>query len=450
MLRPASAFGIALFALQTGCAGAPGRTAIERGQFANFRAAVSGKYAAGHLTNAEAAELARASLEQTFEKASPEDAKRLRDLESCARDVDDVLARRTKWNDGVAGEAWLLRVTSNAVDASDVDANPNDARDSIRAITVLRLDGKDDFAKLRDALERDASAVVRRAAVRRLAAAKTQDAADALVEVARVDPDVWVRAEAVRGLRFASHARGDTVANRLRDLWAGADDGLRQDIAGAWTERGVFENGGREAVRELIARESSPGAIAAAGRVLRQREFAKEKELQDMASALVIRAAESGGRREALHAMAVAPIGECGSDEARCERQAAFVRALERRAYDVKAPSEPDVRTAALARVAESPPKRAAAIQALEAIASVPGEAGLPARSALARLSDTRIQAWIEKDLLSTEASSRLAGARALSALGRSARGVLLLADTDVSVRTQAACVLIQGARSSR
>lgn len=33
-----------------------------------------------------------------------------------------------------------------------------------------------------------------------------------LIEVARVDPDVWVRAEAVRAIGFAREARGDSVA----------------------------------------------------------------------------------------------------------------------------------------------------------------------------------------------------------------------------------------------
>jgi len=54
-----------------------------------------------------------------------------------------------------------------------------------------------------------------------------------------------------------------------------------------------------------------------------------------------------------------------------------------------------------------------------------------------------RVQAWIEQDLASEDASTRLLAASALSSLGRAARGAPLLVDKDPRVRARAACTML-------
>lgn len=103
-------------------------------------------------------------------------------------------------------------------------------------------------------------------------------------------------------------------------------------------EAGLRQDGGREALRELLARETGPAAISAAGSVLRQRDFAEDVELANSAVAILLRALEAhGGRREAVHAAAVVSLGACGDDAAACERTKGY-RALHKRAFDSAGP----------------------------------------------------------------------------------------------------------------
>jgi hypothetical protein len=110
------------------------------------------------------------------------------------------------------------------------------------------------------------------------------------------------------------------------------------------------------------------------------------------------------------------------------------------------------VRVAVLARLASSPPDRAAAVEALEGLAAprpelAPSPTASRARLALAEAGDLRVQAWVEADLVAPDAATRLAAATALAALGRAARATPLLADGDPGVRTRAACAVLLGVR---
>ncbi|MFO0677224.1 MAG: HEAT repeat domain-containing protein [Polyangiaceae bacterium] len=432
-----------------GCGGVPGTRAIANGDFPTFRKDVGGSYRLGRLTNHDAAELARASLEGLFRAPRSDDRERLDDLAACARDLDDVFARRAEAPDAIGAEAALARVVAGSRSPGDFDVRADDPRDAARAIHVLGLDGEDDARNVVGFLERDPSPVVRRAAVRVLGKARTPAAADALVEAARVDPEPWVRAEAVRAVGFASHAGGDTVANRLRDLWDHADDGLRQDVANAWTEPAVFSHGGRDALRVLLARETGPAAIAAAGSILRRHELRDDREIVAAAWSIVLRAILAGSKREQVHGIAVAPDRPCPDGGRTCDDAKALRLALEKRAYD-SPDGDADVTTAARARLAADDGTRQRAVAALVEEARVPGASGRTARNALARLGDPRVQAWIESDLVSPDSAARSDAGRALADLGRSARAVPLLADPDVRVRTRAACWLVRGARTNR
>jgi hypothetical protein len=237
----------------------------------------------------------------------------------------------------------------------------------------------------------------------------------------------------------AGKPRAGELALRLRDLEPTADDGVREDVAVAWALSPVFEAGGREALRVAIASEHGPGALAAAGVVLRT--ASKDAELSASATALLSRTITDGSRRDRMHALAIVrPTG------------AALVALREA----AKNQDDDDVRVAALARLLDSPPDRDAAVRELEAVAGYGVRGGddaarhalaARARYALASAGDVRIQAWIEQDLRAAGAERRLGAASALAALGRSARAAPLLADDDASVRTRAACTLLVAAR---
>jgi hypothetical protein len=105
------------------------------------------------------------------------------------------------------------------------------------------------------------------------------------------------------------------------------------------------------------------------------------------------------------------------------------------------------IKVAALSRLLDSMPDRVHPTRDLEAIAGRKDDPlASRARFALASAGDVHIQAWIEGDLASSDPLARIVAVDALAALGRAARGAPLLADSDPSVRTRAACTLLVAA----
>ncbi len=425
--------------------------AAEHGDEARLRAEIADRHARGKLTNGEAAELSRAVAEREIATAKDEASAlaRLRDTRACAADLDDALAERMKKRDAAGAEAALSRLEDGKLSEGDARDWLGDADDRWRAVATRTLHRDDDRAARQKAMV-DPSPRVRRSAIR--AAAKAEDPADLdlLMETARVDPDLLLRNEAlrassaiVRGLGDAGKARAAELATRLRDLWTTGDDAIREDVAVAWALSPVWENGGREALRVTIASGKGPGAIQAAGVIVRARR--DDAEMAASASAILARTIEGGSYRERLQALAIARL-----DPQELE-------AIRKAAKD----DDREIRIAALARLLESKPDHDAAVKELETFAGfgVKGsstaniddgrarELASQARYALASDGYLRIQAWIEEDLASADPSRRAQAASALAAMGRAARAAPLLTDPDVSVRTRAACTMIVAAR---
>ncbi|GAC1543783.1 MAG: hypothetical protein NVS3B10_07970 [Polyangiales bacterium] len=434
-----------------GC-GSPAYRAAERGDSARLRTEIAGKHEQGRVSNGEAACLARAVATREVVSAKNDTAatSRIRESRACAAELDDALEERMKTHDGAGAEAALARLEDGRLSDGSARDFLADADDRWRAVGTRTLH-RDDDRKRRQQAILDPSPRVRRSAIR--AAGEARDAADLdlLFETARVDPELLLRNEALRAMSQilrgdAANARAAEHVNRLRDLWTSGDDAIREDIAVAWALSPVFESGGREALRVEIARSRGPGAIAAAGVVLRTAP--KDAELTSSASALLARTITEGSGRDRLHALALArPNGGT----------AAELEAIRKVAKD----EDLDVKVPALARLLDSKADHDAALKELEAIAGrgVTTRSGPPsddghireaaarARLALAQAGDLRIQAWIEQDLGSSEPNRRLGAASALAALGRSARAVMLLADPDASVRTRAACTMLVASR---
>jgi hypothetical protein len=272
-------------------------------------------------------------------------------------------------------------------------------------------------------------------AVRRQAARAARDAADpsdlnALAEVARVDPEPLVRTEAVRAIAALPPVSGSRTANLLSDLWTVGDDGLREDIARAWSGASVWAAGGRQALENAIASQHGPGVVEAAAAVLGRHD--PVDDLSNLAAAEMARSIASGSEVTRLQALAEAPLDNLDVLAA------------------VKAASKDEdraVRIAALGRLAEHD---RGAMEELEGLARPGQRLGSRARLALALAGDRRAQAWIERDLEAPSPAERLAAATGLAALGLAARGAPLLADEDPSVRDRAACTIVMASRVAR
>jgi hypothetical protein len=276
--------------------------------------------------------------------------------------------------------------------------------------------------------------------VRRQAARAAHDAGDAadlgaLGEAARLDPEPIVRTEAVRAMAALPASASGQAADMLRDLWTAGDDGLREDIALAWAAPAIWDAGGREALRVLVAGGRGPGAIEAAAAILHHRDASPEST--QAAVGQLVRSIEIGPRVTRMQALAQAPLDR--SD---------LLTAVEKAASD----DDLEIRVGALSRIAgvASGPRQAAAVAALEALAQPGGDVAQRARFALASARDRRVQAWIEGDLRAPAPEDRLGAATSLAMMGVPARAAPLLADADAAVRVRAACTIVMAARSER
>jgi hypothetical protein len=272
--------------------------------------------------------------------------------------------------------------------------------------------------------------------VRRAAARAARDARDpgdglALADAARRDPEPIVRTEAVRSIAVLPAAADSRNADVLRDLWTAGDDGLREDIALAWSGPELWGAGGREALRIVVASDHGPGVVEAAAAVLRRGDA--QGELAEVAMAQLVRALQRGPTQTRLQALAQSPVA---------------AKELRPIVQEMADSDDGDIRVAALARLANE--KDARAVEKLEALAQPGSPLALRARMALASAGDRRVQAWLESDLVASESSDRLAAATALASLGVAARAAPLLADPDARVRTRAACAILLAERRDR
>ncbi len=243
------------------------------------------------------------------------------------------------------------------------------------------------------------------------------------------------RSGAHRAYRRRPRAGRDRRAGRrgeaARPGGASADEPLREDIASAWASPALWSVGGRDELRILVSQAGGPAAIEAAGAALRGSN--RDAEVDLAATALLARTIAAAGKRshrERVHAIAVAP-----------RPAGPVLDAL----HDAAKDADVTIQVAALARLVEVAAEREASIKALEAIAGDKARAAAASRAALALsiAGDARIQAWIEADLASPDATTRFGAVTALAALGRAGRAAPVLADADPSLRTRAACTLL-------
>jgi hypothetical protein len=427
--------GALVAALSGACAASPAMRAAERGDHAALRDAIASRERGGTLSNGDAASLAREVADHELRSAPPAEASdRIRDALACAHELDDALADRMRVHDAPGAEAALARIEGRGLSLGDARVFVGDFDSRWRAVGVRALVRPDDRAlRLRALVDDDPF-------VRRQAARAARDAADAadlgpLGEAARLDPEPIVRTEAVRALAALPPSPSGQTADLLRDLWTGGDDGLREDIALAWAAPSIWNAGGKEALRVLVASGRGPGAIEAAAAVLRHGDASAESA--QAAVGQLARSIDTGPRLTRLQALAQSPLD-----------RGDLLAAVQKAASD----DDLEVRVGALSRLAGagSGPTQASAVAALEALAQPGGAVAQRARFALASARDRRVQAWIEGDLSASAPEERLGAATSLAMLGVPARAAPLLADASATVRVRAACTIVMAARSER
>ncbi len=413
------------------CASSPAMRAAESGDRAALKTAVDQQEKSASLSNHEAAALAltvaNREVRDATGSAGPD---RVHDVWSCAHELDDALAERMRTHDDAGAEAALARVDGRGLDVDALRDYLGDPAPLWRAAGTRSLVRQEDHAARLQALL-DPDPHVRRQAARAARDATDPNDLEPLAEAARVDPEPLVRTEAVRAIAALTPLPSDDAANALRDLWPTGDDGLREDIALAWAAPALWDAGGPEALRIIVASEHGAGAVEAAAAVLRHKDVGGDVTASALAQ--LVRAIEQGAPSTRQQAIAQAPLE-------RAELLAAVKKAAEG--------DDDDVRVAALARLVGPPARGGATLQQLEAFAQPGSPLSRRARFALASAGDRSVQAWLEQDLTSERAFDRLSAATALASLDASARAAPLLADVDPSVRARAACTLLMAARS--
>lgn len=414
--------------LGAGCAGSQATTLVREGRLTEARTAYAEDLAEGDASDERARELAREVLLRDVRGAKgAAGVATLRAVARCARHVGDALADKASGGDETAGEAALLRLEAGA-DASEratYAARRGEPAFRVAGTRALVLHGPEGVA--RRAAFQDPDPAVRRAALAAAAEAAEPADVEALLEVARVDPEPLAQSLALRAL---GRIGGDRVSLALADRYVTADETLRQGIVAAWSSPACFDAGGRTELLRVADGEGAPAIAAAHALVSHGGAGAAD------ATARLARAIDEGLSRDRLYALAVAPL-----------RDAGVAKAVRAAAEDADEP----VRIAALSRLYEASAAEGGANAAERKSAEVEllrvGEADTAsartARRALALAHHPRLLPWLTRDAASRDASKRAEAGELFVELGDLAQAAALTLDGELLVRARVACAVL-------
>jgi hypothetical protein len=409
--------------LLSSCAGVSASTrAAQQGDFVALRAAIASERDRCVLDRDDVRKLAKLVAERELLRSPPaQTLARIDEARACARPLSDTLETLARGTDDVAAAATLALFENRTGDKDGElrlrrhGASPNPLW---RAVAARAAVGEE-LGPARRTFYSDTDERVRLAALR--AALEKGDHADrrALLETARLDPNPLARALASRAL--GGVADGESVL-ALRDLYARADEGLRQSIVDAWGQSEAAAAGGiRELVRVAETERGTP-PIEAGWVLLR---FTRTEDAPAVGTRALLRAMGDGLTRDRVLAIYDAPIADPRVLEAL--RKAATA-------------TDPAVKVAALSRLLESRAAHGEAQRALEALSK---SGSREAVYVLARVGDRSAAREVAKDLRASDAETKLAAARLLIGMGEFDRAADLLADGDAHVRMSAACAAL-------
>lgn len=418
-----------------GCGASPAMRALEDGHLEGLRALVTDDLQHGRLGMSNAVSLARAIARSEVLRANgDEGAQRMRELRSCAGEVEGELSHRADKRDplGAAAASVLLEAGLSSPDAYRrwARAAPGSPEAAWRPLGARGLISSDD-GELRRELMADGDEEVRRGALRASIDAGDPFDTEPVLEAARVDPSPTARAQAIRA---AGALGGERAVLALKDLWPRADGPVREAIVAAWASRGSWETGGRREIVWVVETQRGLPALAAASALLRTGGRANGE-----AVGVMERAVNEGPTGDRVRAIDVAPL-----------RIPALRQAVN------KAEADPDevVAVAAMTRRLEAPPEdggaaersseREALIAKLLPIATGTGTGAMGAKGALARAKVKRVAPILERDGAASDAKLRVDAGTALAVLGDFSHAAVVAADPEPQVRTAVSCAILR------
>ncbi len=412
-----------------GC-GTPAIHAAEQGRFEGVRAMLSDELAHGQLSLREAVGFARAVARTEIAGAGGEKGvQRIREMRSCANEVESALRDRADVRDAVGAEAAMALVDAGLRSPGRYErwarTPPGGAEAMFRPLGARALVSTGDEGELRRRLIADPDEEVRRNALRAAFVAADPADTEAVLEAARVDPYPAAREQAIRA---AGVLGGERVVLALKDLWPRADVAAREAIVDAWRRERSFESGGRRELLWVVDTERGPAAILAAAMLTRTGGAS--------ASAGVLeRAIKDGPSADRVRAIELAPLS---------------LPALRAAVLAAEADHDEAVAAAALVRRFESPAGRPTAeehatlVAKLLTFAAGTGAASVTARAALARARVKPLLPILERDGAAADAKIRAEAGTALVVLGEVRRAALVAADPEPSVRATVACAILR------
>jgi hypothetical protein len=417
------------------CGGSPAMRAAVAGHYEGLRAAVAADVQQGRLDARDAIALAKIVAKGEVERAEgDEGAQRIRDLVSCASEIDGALERRAETHDALGAVAAMVRLDAG-LESADTYArwarsDPGGAAAPMRPLGARALTSWAD-ADLRRRLFTDPDEDVRRGALRAAIEAADPDDTEPILEAARLDPYPAAQRQAIRA---AGAVGGERVALALRDLWHRADDDTRVAIVEAWSSSRSFNSGGRAELLWAATTERGRPALAAAVVLVRARgESASE------GVGVVERAVKDGPSADRVQAIELASLAVPALREAvvKAESDADDAVATAARARMLEAP-------AAEGGTAEGSAERAALIAKLLPAASGSSEAATLAKGALARAGVKELAPILERDGAAPSAKTRAEAGAALAVLGDVKRAAVIAVDPEPRVRTAVSCAILR------
>jgi hypothetical protein len=415
-----------LAALTLGC-GALGcgssrvvHTALH-GDLGSLQREVAQARAAGQLDRRTVLKLARAVAAREVRSASGDSAtRRVEQVKPCARALVPVLRDRASRPDDAGAEASVRLLEVRELGPAPLIDQYAGARAGAWRAVAARAATLPGYAEFRRERFVDPDERVRRAAVEAELESPNRDNLEALLEVARLDPEALIRSRATEAVGVLG---GQRAVSALKDHWARADEVTRTSIVRAWAEPASLAAGGRQELLDVAERPSGLASVLAAEELSRLGGIEGGR-----GRALLAHFIAHGTDDQKRQAVVGAPLGD--PDVLRELRSAGGGR-------------ERSTAAIALARLTEVGSERADALGKLRQLASGNDHAALLARVALAAAGDRSVVERLRADLVSGRARARKLAAVSLYWLGDAPGAALGLADDDPSVRTEVACAIL-------
>jgi hypothetical protein len=372
----------------------------------------------GRLDREVVEALARAVAGREVRSAKGEPAvRRLRTVRACAAPLYAVLSDRSSRPDDAGAEAALILLEYGRLEpAHAVTKHAESASGSWRAVAA-RAATAPEYALLRREFYRDPDERVRRAALHAGLSAKDPGDLDALLEAARLDPDVLSRSIATRAVGAIG---GQQAVLRLNDRWAQAEEDVRAVIIEAWAMPRAFEAGGEKELVRIAETASGTLAIAAAHAL-----FTSGGQFRDLGTQVIARAIADGTRSERQLAIRLADVSQ---------------QALESAIKEASKDADRYVRVMAHAKLVTLEAHRQQSLKELRELARATGNDAIQARAALAAAGDLSISDALRAQLSAKSAEQRQLAARGLLRLGLYPDVATALGDENPDVRTAVAC----------